>query len=907
MPILVVEKGPDKGRTHRVAPRGTVTVGRDPGASLALSDAMASRRQFRIEAADGAYTLRDLGSSNGTLVNGERVEEKRLEFNDRILVGQTLLSFLESDERRSRGVYTGRTIGGYRVQELIGRGGMGTVYKAIQVSLERPVALKVLSRELTRDVAFIRMFRREARSAGSLNHPNIVQVFDVGESPPGDGAPEGVHYISMEYLSGGSVDDLLSRQGALPVARALAIARDAARGLDYAERRRIIHRDIKPDNLLLSEDGVAKICDLGIAESMKGPGPVVQASGACGSPYYIAPEQARNLPIDHRVDIYSLGVSLYQMLSGRTPFLGSSPREVILKHLNEDPPPLMAQRPGLPAPLCDLVHRMMSRDPSGRPASAGVLLAEMEGIRLLEQSPGTTTLHVLAEEGGPSAGGAADAAAPPATGGAEVPVPLAGEGTALSLGWLKASVVAACVVLTLGLAAVGGYRVVEGRRLAGLQREAARARLLDQAEAGLEAGELDRVAAWLKEALEGNPVPGQAARGAALQARLAVLRDEAGQRHREADARAALDDALTWATAYPGRREEAALRLERVAEGHAGTEASLEASREAARLRAHLAEEAERETAARRREEEARAAFAELAGQAESLAAGRRFGEAMRAWEGFPAALADTEAGGEVAAAVEGLRQRADAAWREVAAAAGGRLAADDFEGARSIYHPVEDGFGLEDLAEAARRALREVERSETIYRGAARQALLQRDEAAWAQAEAAAGRHLTAFELESAAASVRAALGSLQSGGVRSRAERRLRELELARDAVSGLCERIRGHPGDEAIRHEFGGVWGVAVDADPAAGITFRVPGGQVQRVWTQLGAEAVTRHIMASDAPPADLAGASVLALHAGERDRAEKAIRASRRALDAGAPAPGDLGAILDALEARLRTP
>jgi serine/threonine protein kinase len=328
---LVVEKGRSKGKALRLKPNGVVTIGRDASTTLRLVDAQASRKHVKVEAKLGEYVLEDLDSSNGTFVNGQRVQRHVLQVGDKVQVGDTLIYFLEettsedgtSGERK--GELSGRELDGYRLGRLLGRGGMGTVYEAVQVSLERTVAFKVLARELTRDPALIERFVAEARAAGRLSHPNIVAVFHVGQAAAG---AQPIHYYSMEYMPGGSVDDLLTKEGRLPLQRSIPILFDAARGLEYAERQGLVHRDIKPGNLMLGADEVAKIADLGLATWQPG------AQEACGSPHYVAPEQALGKPVDHRADLYALGVTWYHMLAGDTPFTGQSAREVLLKQIH---------------------------------------------------------------------------------------------------------------------------------------------------------------------------------------------------------------------------------------------------------------------------------------------------------------------------------------------------------------------------------------------------------------------------------------------------------------------------------------------------------------------------------------------------------------------------------------------
>ncbi len=401
MPRLVVEKGKDKGKSLLLRENMPFLIGRDLKTHLRLRDHQVSRRHLKITYKQGEVRLEDLDSSNGSFVNGARVRSVALSPNDKIQVGETLIFYLEDEsqddaapptedvvaprpERIRKGELTDKDFAGYKVGRLLGRGGMGTVYEALQVSLERRVAFKVLAAELAADSQFVDRFTAEARAAGQLNHPNIVQVYDVGVATPLGGGAQ-VRFYSMEFMAGGSVEDLLRKEGRLTVERALPIVFDAARGLEYAERHGVVHRDIKPDNLMISEDHVVKIGDLGIATRRRAAEQADQEEGVSGSPHYMAPEQAMGRAIDHRADLYALGVSLYQMLSGETPYEGASAREVILKHLNEPAPPLQAKCPHLTPEVVSLVERLMEKDPTKRLASASVLLQEL--VPLVKKFP----------------------------------------------------------------------------------------------------------------------------------------------------------------------------------------------------------------------------------------------------------------------------------------------------------------------------------------------------------------------------------------------------------------------------------------------------------------------------------------------------------------------------------------
>ena len=257
----------------------------------------------------------------------------------------------------AKGSLSGQKMGGYLVEGLIGKGGMGTVYKARQLSLDRPVALKILGASMTKDRKFVESFLNEARAAAKLNHPNVVQIYDA--------ANEGnVYFFSMEYLPGGSLGEILKRQSRLPLERALQVARDAAEALVWAEDRGIVHRDIKPDNLLLAADGTVKVADLGIAVEQSG-GEPDNGNKAAGSPRFMAPEQITGEPVDHRSDQYALGSTLFRAIAGVPPFDGSV-KEILNAKLQESPPLLRDVLPGIPTFVGEMVARTMARQPEGR-------------------------------------------------------------------------------------------------------------------------------------------------------------------------------------------------------------------------------------------------------------------------------------------------------------------------------------------------------------------------------------------------------------------------------------------------------------------------------------------------------------------------------------------------------------
>jgi eukaryotic-like serine/threonine-protein kinase len=267
--------------------------------------------------------------------------------------------------------------GRYELLELVGRGGMSSVWKAQDRLLDRSVAIKVLHEHYTQDEEYVERFRREARSVAQVSHPNIVTVIDRGE----DG---GRQYIVFEYVAGENLKQLIEREGPLPVHDALLLALQMARALGFAHDRGLIHRDVKPQNVLLNDEGQAKMTDFGIARSVDVDGVTVTGT-VLGTSEYIAPEQARGQRVDAHTDVYSLGVVLYELLTGAVPFSGESFVTVALQHVNEPPPDVLDHRPDCPPRVALLIERAMDKNPDDRPAM-NELVNELEAC-LAELDP----------------------------------------------------------------------------------------------------------------------------------------------------------------------------------------------------------------------------------------------------------------------------------------------------------------------------------------------------------------------------------------------------------------------------------------------------------------------------------------------------------------------------------------
>jgi eukaryotic-like serine/threonine-protein kinase len=257
-------------------------------------------------------------------------------------------------------------IGRYRLDGVIGRGGMALVYLAHDAELGRPVAIKLLADNLAADESFRARFMREARMAAGLSHVNIVHVYDIGQDI--DERP----YIVMEYVDGESLDETLAREGRLPAARVREIALDCCAGLQHAHSAGLVHRDIKPHNLLVDREGSVKIADFGVARSLSDP-QLTQAGIVLGSARYLSPEQAAGQPVTPSADIYSLGATLYELLTGDAPHAGESLTEMLDHGRRLPPAPIAELVPDVPAPFATAVMSCLEGDPGLRPQSASAL------------------------------------------------------------------------------------------------------------------------------------------------------------------------------------------------------------------------------------------------------------------------------------------------------------------------------------------------------------------------------------------------------------------------------------------------------------------------------------------------------------------------------------------------------
>ncbi len=273
--------------------------------------------------------------------------------------------------------------GRYRLESKLGSGGMSTVYLAQDEVLDRPVAVKLLHREISEEVDQLERFRREARAAARLSHPNLVGVIDAGED-------EGRPYIVFEYVPGDTLKQRIQANGPLPVDEAVAYAIEIGRGLIAAHGRKLVHRDVKPQNVLIDPDGRAKVTDFGIARSLESQG--LTATGrVLGTTDYVSPEQAMGEDVDERSDVYSLGIVLYEMLVGDVPFQAETQVGVAMKHVNVPLPDVQVERPDVSAAVASVIDRSTTKDPRDRYSSVGEMVRDLEATLEVEAARGGGT------------------------------------------------------------------------------------------------------------------------------------------------------------------------------------------------------------------------------------------------------------------------------------------------------------------------------------------------------------------------------------------------------------------------------------------------------------------------------------------------------------------------------------
>ena len=340
-----------------------------------LRFAVASGQLSEEQAAEVLAALRQVEELGGSSSAGELLTHRGLLSEAQI---ERLHQAVASSKTATR---VPRELAGFELLEKIGQGGMGSVFKARQKELDRLVALKILSPRLSRNATFVERFLQEARSAGKLNHPNIVAAIDVGED-------QGFYYFAMEYVDGETLAAVVAREERLPEEQALAIATAVAKALDHAFERGLIHRDIKPENIMVTADGRVRVTDFGLARILDAEDDSPEVERFMGTPSYVAPEQIRSEPdIDCRADIFSLGITLFEMLTGDVPFHGANPMAIAAAILTQPLPPIRERRPDVSAATERIVARMTAKDRADRYATPADAVAALEQAAQATRTP----------------------------------------------------------------------------------------------------------------------------------------------------------------------------------------------------------------------------------------------------------------------------------------------------------------------------------------------------------------------------------------------------------------------------------------------------------------------------------------------------------------------------------------
>jgi pSer/pThr/pTyr-binding forkhead associated (FHA) protein len=465
---LLVTDGTDRGR--RLTLGDELVIGRTVSGDGRLGDDRElSRRHARVARdANGQLTIEDLGSANGTFVNGVPVHERQaLNVGDHVRVGRTNLQLtvagqpsgpparqpspasepVVATEQVPAALPPGSVFAGCRVEEIIGRGDMGVVYRAEELALQRPVALKLILPELSQDPRFRERFRRESRVAASIDHPNVVPILEAGEE-------DGVLFISMRLVEGTDLRALIAAEARVDPLRAARIVNQVGAALDAAHARGLVHRDIKPANVLLARADHVYLSDFGLAKPVSEVGGLTREGSIIARAEYVAPEQIASDRTDALTDVYALGCLLYESLTGEAPFAAS---RALMAHVEEPPPSLVERRPDLPSQFDQVVRRAMAKKPSERYPSAGDL-GEAALVAAGELRRARAESVVAMGDAAPSAPAAT--AAPPSPG---VPAPMAESGgTGADRAWDRGvavrwglalaalAILAVCMVAVLG-------------------------------------------------------------------------------------------------------------------------------------------------------------------------------------------------------------------------------------------------------------------------------------------------------------------------------------------------------------------------------------------------------------------------------------------------------------------------
>ncbi len=384
---LAIEPAGAPERRVALPSKGVLIVGSEPGGAglVVRSEGVARTHVAIAPLKGGGHGVKLIAEDAGAQLNGQPIRTAKLSLGDELQLGETRLLIVHTETgTQSDGLASGKAgrdaggalradaIPGFRLIENLGRGAVGRVVLAHQENLDRRVAIKLLDKGHAKDAEFVQRFRDEARAAAALHHANVVTVFDVGEA-------EGQPYLVMEYMARGSLEDRLTAEGPLPWRAVLGVLRDAASGLEFAGSKGIVHRDMKPANLMQTNTGETKIADLGLATSNFA-GASATSGKIQGTPHFMAPEQARGEAVDERADLYALGASAWRLLTGETPFAGKDAREILRAAQSEDPRPPSELAIGCPAGVDALVLELMAKDRDERPRSAALLKARVDQL-----------------------------------------------------------------------------------------------------------------------------------------------------------------------------------------------------------------------------------------------------------------------------------------------------------------------------------------------------------------------------------------------------------------------------------------------------------------------------------------------------------------------------------------------
>lgn len=359
MPRLICRTRPLAGRSFPIL-KDLMTIGTLASCDVQVLDNRAGPVHCQIRRTGAMITVADFGGPGGTLVNGQAITDRLLQYGDVLRVGDS--EFLFEGDSNERGLSD--LVPGYEVLDKLGEGGMGYVFRARHLADGHVVALKVLAPRFTARPRQVEQFHREAEMARAANHPNVVAVTDVG-------AVGNVHYFAMELLDGETCLRRLEREGPYPILDVIRIGRSTARALHHLHQRRLLHRDIKPDNLMLCRDGTLRITDLGIAVDLDRLATEGPRGRIVGTPHYLAPEVAAGSEPDGRADLYSLGCTLFHLLAGASPFRDGTPAEILAAHVQDSIPTVNDIRPEVPRSLAAVIERLMAKRREDRFADAG--------------------------------------------------------------------------------------------------------------------------------------------------------------------------------------------------------------------------------------------------------------------------------------------------------------------------------------------------------------------------------------------------------------------------------------------------------------------------------------------------------------------------------------------------------